>query len=459
MTAYDAFAEEDADDELRLWVRKLIAATDDIVAFVDARLDGQGNGRYLGFLKGSFNISFRVGFGGQRPDAIIRFAKPGYIHESWRAEKVENEVHTIEYLRQHTTIPLPNVRCWGLAEESPQQLGPFIIMDFIQGTKLSTFLEQPNEDEDADMALNPDIDEKTLDIIYDQLADYILQMSRLEFPLIGTISKHSSGTWAVAKRPVTFDMNELATQTGFPVEELPTAPFSSSSDFFHAVARQRLLHLKTQRNIAKDEADVKRRFIARRGLEQLIPKYCIDDTGSFKLFCDDLQPANMLIDTESLRITALLDFEFTNSMPAQYICDPPWWLLLRGPDVWLDRDAIDEFLAMYVPRMQQFLRALERVEERTAALSGKSLESQPRLSAQMRNSWDTGRFWFNCAARTSLDMDDIYWHGLHGNGGEESADSLNEQTREELRELVSIKMTQMKAYNEELNQVGLRAAV
>ncbi|KAF4455102.1 protein kinase-like domain [Fusarium austroafricanum] len=157
----------------------------------------------------------------------------------------------------------------------------------------------------------------------------------------------------------------------------------------------------------------------------------------------------MLIDPSTLRITAILDFEFTNSMLAQFTYDPPWWLLLRGPDVWLDRNSMDEFLARYVPRMEQFLRALERVEE-TSAMSGhKELEMEPRLSTRMRDSWKTGRFWFNYAARTCLDMDDIYWHTLHDQVHGDGFDLLDEVTRAQLEPLVLMKMEQLKAYDKE----------
>lgn len=162
-----------------------------------------------------------------------------------------------------------------------------------------------------------------------------------------------------------------------------------------------------------------------------------------------MQPANMLIDPNTLRITAVLDFESTNSMPAQFTCDPPWWLLLRGPDVWLDRNSMDEFLARYVPRMEQFLRALERVEEKSAAGGDERLEKEPRLSTRMRDSWKTGRFWFNYAARTCLDMDDIYWHTLHDQVDGDGFGLLDEVTRAELEPMVRMKMEQRKAYEEE----------
>jgi hypothetical protein len=41
----------------------------------------------------------------------------------------------------------------------------------------------------------------------------------------------------------------------------------------------------------------------------------------------------MLVDAETLKITAVLDLEFTNAMPAQFAYDPPWWLLLVGPEM------------------------------------------------------------------------------------------------------------------------------
>ncbi|KAL2024490.1 hypothetical protein VTK56DRAFT_8301 [Thermocarpiscus australiensis] len=453
MTAYDAIAEADADDECRAWIRKLINAREEIVAFVDSRLGGQGAGRYLGFFKGSFNVSFHIGFGGDRPSALIRFAKPGHTFSAWRDEKVANEVRVIEFLRENTTIPLPCIRCWGSTDESPAQLGSFIIMDFIEGVRLSSYLKQPMEDDQGDLILNPAIDEATLDAIYDQLADYLLQLCRLEFSSIGAISKdETSKTWAVTGRPLTFDMNVLATNTGFPADRFPTAPFDRASDFFCSIARQLDLHLKTQRNLSKNEEDVRRRFIARRQFSRLIPKYCIDDTGPFKLFCDDLQPANMLIDPNTLRITALLDFEFTNSMPAQFLYDPPWWLLLRGPDMWIENYSMAEFLARYVPRMEQFLRALERAEAKAASAgtgAGLPAEEQ-RLSARMRDSWKTGRFWFNYAARTSLDIDDIYWNALHDHEADgDGVDLLDAAARAELDELVKSKMQQRKAYDDE----------
>ena len=335
---------------------------------------------------------------------------------------------------------------WGLTEESPQQLGLFIIMYFINGTRLSTVLKQPTEDDQEDVILNLDIPDAMLDTIYDQLADYILQISRLEFPRIGAISKdHASNTWSVTGRPLTYNMNELATSTGYPIDRFPDAPFDRATDYFRSVACEHLIHLQTQQNLADDTEDARRRFIARHRFAQLISKYCIDDAGPFKVFCDDMQPSNMLIDPDTLRITAVLDFEFTNTMPAQFACDPPWWLLLLGPDMWLERYSMKEFLTRYVPKMEQFLRALERIEVKSALTGGQSEE--PRLSTQMRDSWKTRHFWFNYAARKSMDVDAVYWSMLREDGA--GVELLDEETRAEMEPFTRMKMMQLEAYREQ----------
>lgn len=67
-------------------------------------------------------------------------------------------------------------------------------------------------------------DEETLDTIYSQLIDYLLQISQLEFPQIGAISKDASDTWTVTGKPLTYNMNELASSTGYPVDQFRLSP-------------------------------------------------------------------------------------------------------------------------------------------------------------------------------------------------------------------------------------------
>lgn len=90
-------------------------------------------------------------------------------------------------------------------------------MDFVPGARLSTFLKQPTDDEYEAAILHPDLSETTLDVVYEQIADYVLQLSRLAFFRIGAVSRDdTSGTWTVTGRPLTFDKEHTSDQHRLP---------------------------------------------------------------------------------------------------------------------------------------------------------------------------------------------------------------------------------------------------
>ncbi|KAF2494171.1 phosphotransferase enzyme family protein-like protein [Lophium mytilinum] len=421
MTVFDELAETDCDNEFKAWVSKAIDTKQEIVAFAASQVGGS-SAELDSYLKGSFNLSFVVRFGDRRKVLILN------------------------YLRERTTIPVPQVLSWGMTEDSPQQLGPFIIMDFMPGTSLELFLKKPTKTKQEEVILAENVDGEKLDYIYKQLADYMLQLSQLDFSAIGAISrKPSSNEWTASERPFTYNMNELASVvSNYPISGFPAAPFTSAKAFLYSLADEHLVHLRTQRNLVTSREDAKRRFIARHRFKQSVDRYCLADTGPFKPYCDDLRIANMLADPKLLRITAVLDFEFSNTLPVQFAYDPPWWLLLLGPDMWLERYTMEAFVAHYVPRMEQFLRAMKRVEARARAKAEGS-HNTVLLSTRMRGSWDSGRFWFDYGIRKSFDVDAIYWAALHRPGD----DVLDKETREEMEQFADMKMEQLKAYDAE----------
>jgi hypothetical protein len=446
MTAYDEIAEVEADNECRAWLIKVLGAKEEIVAFVSSRHPRRPEGEFDGYLKGSFNFCISVRFNDGGPKAIIRFPKPGHTLTDRREEKVKSEVQVLEYLRENTKLPAPRVISWGLTDESPRNLGPFIIMNYIDGTSLTSLLRQPTQSEEDDVILKDNIDDAKLDFVYEQLAEFVLELSRLEFDAIGGIKKSlDTHEWLVTERPFTYNMNEMAvTVLNYPVNTFPVTPFRTTREYLEYQSDENLTHLLVQRNLAKGPEDAKRRYIARQKFRQLIPKYCIDNNGPFKLFCDDLQPSNMLADPKTLKVHAILDWEFTHAMPAQFSYDPPWWLILKGPDMWLENYSMEEFLARYEPRLEQFLRALERVEAKT-------LPIQPKLSTRMRESWKSGRFWFDYGIRKSLDVDDIYWSALR----QEGDDVLDGEQERQMEDFVEAKMKDLKAYDKECKERGL----
>lgn len=398
-------------DEKLKFAYKILDTKDEIALFVGNRLNWEEPGKYVTFHKGSFNTGLEIRRGDSNEHVLIRFPAPATFR-SWREEKVMNEAMVLRYLHQHTSIPVPRVLDLVLEQDSPGQLGPAIIMEFMDGQDLSDLLQQQNEDKTESIILDPDIDNAKLDFVYEQIASFLLEISRLEFPSIGALSKDdSSDQWTVNQRPLTYDMNELATLGEMAPDRFAPHPFHCAREYFAAQAQYMQDHLESQRNITGGSDDYAWKLLmARRGFAQLASKYCskADDTGPFRLFCDDLRPTNMLADPKTLRITAVLDLEFTNAMPPQYAYDIPSWLLLQHPAELLGSGK-NKFLELFEPRKDQFLYAVERVEARLPPTESSGM----LLSARMRESWESGRFWFNLISRSSFDIDEIYWEVLH----------------------------------------------
>jgi hypothetical protein len=109
--------------------------------------------------------------------------------------------------------------------------------------------------------------------------------------------------------------------------------------------------------------------------------------------------------------------------------------------MWLENYSMEEFLARYEPRLERFLRALERVEAR-------SPPSELRLSTEMRESWRSGRFRFDYGIRKSMDVDEIYWGSLHREGDE----VLNEVQQKDLDGFIEKKMDDLRAYDKECKE-------
>lgn len=231
------------------------------------------------YYKGSFNLSIAVRHSKTNERVLIRFPIPGTIY----GEKVKNEVAIMKYLSRHTrSIPIPRVLHWGLTQESPQKPRPFIIEEFVEGEDLGALLQAPTENDADPVILVPNIDEAKLDNVYEQIAGFMLEIWRLEFPRIGAISTNSTSTeegsddWTVTGPPLTYDMNEIVAFAGFPADYFTrgntTTTFGRASDYFSERARCLQRNLETHRNIGfEDESTTWERYVARHCFAKLVP--------------------------------------------------------------------------------------------------------------------------------------------------------------------------------------------
>lgn len=379
----------------------------------------------FGFLNiGGFNTSFMMKFTNNY-GAVIRFPLPGAV--MFPEEKVRNEVSIMQYVLEKTSnkipIPVPSVVRWVGTKESPSDLGPFIIMDYIHNMgSMGDLLEMPGRQSGQSPVLNPDLPPARLEALYGELSKIILSLSTLSSSRIGSLSKNENSTWQVFHRPLSYSMNEIVQLGTLPRSKLPTTTYEKASLYFETLAELHLLHLRSQRNEANILADVdadvvaddfRRKFVARFLFRKLVrdqeqrKKWIFHDDGPFPVWCDDFRPENVLVD-EAEGVAGVVDWEFTYTAPVEFSHAPPWWLLLKKPEDW--PEGLDNWCVEYEKALQTFLVAMRKCEDE--AIQKKLLVESQRLSSRMRDSWQSGDFWIMYAARNNFAFDAIYWRKI-----------------------------------------------
>ncbi|KAJ5562528.1 hypothetical protein N7535_003023 [Penicillium sp. DV-2018c] len=372
--------------------------------------------------RGGFNTCFKMEFTNNYA-AVIRFPVPGAV--MFPEEKIRNEVSTMQFLLEKSSdkipIPLPSVFRWAETKESPSDLGPFIIMDYIHHKgSMVDLLQTPGLEGRQPPVLNPALKPARLGALYGKLANIVLSLSTLSFNRIGSLTKHDKdSTWEVLHRPLSYSMNEIVQLGTLPRSKLPTSTYDNASSYFEALADLHISHLGSQRNEADVEDDVeadvladdiRRKFVARFLFRKLIrdqelrKQWIFHDNGPFPVWCDDFRPENVLVD-EAESIAGVVDWEFTYTAPAEFSHAPPWWLLLKKPEDW--SKGPDDWCMEYEKPLQIFLEAMRKCEDE-AILEKRLVEGQ-RLSSRMRDSWQSGDFWIMYAARNNFAFDAVYW--------------------------------------------------
>ncbi|KAJ3474150.1 hypothetical protein NLG97_g9969 [Lecanicillium saksenae] len=140
---------------------------------------------------------------------VLRFPVPGLIKEP--VKKWEAEVATMRFLQERTRIPIPKLVGAGIAEGEFAELGPYILIEFVQGVALDLVLQDGARLKDT---AEPDV----MRVIYKRIAVHYVEMFQHSFPKIGSISAKQvdeNGIWTfgVDSAPITFQMNEVARGT------------------------------------------------------------------------------------------------------------------------------------------------------------------------------------------------------------------------------------------------------
>lgn len=182
-------------------------------------------------------------------------------------EKVLYEVATIRHVAAHTTIPVPHIYHYGTAAENPTGLGSFIIMDYINHDQnMSRALLDPERPVDKRPVLNPNIAEETLELLYSQMANILLQLSAFTFPRIGSlVEEQGENSVSVKGRPLIANMNDIVVHTNMPASILPSQTYASADEWYAALGDMHMAQLVFQHNDAvEDEDDARDKYVARQ---------------------------------------------------------------------------------------------------------------------------------------------------------------------------------------------------
>ncbi|KAH8171104.1 phosphotransferase enzyme family protein [Sarocladium implicatum] len=348
---------------------------------------------------GGYNTIYRLEYK-DGTSALMRVPIKGVVR--FPEEKVAYEVATMRHVAAHTSIPVPHIYHHGTAAENPTGLGPFIIMDYIDHDQnMSRELLDPDRGIDERPVLNPNITDDKLELLYRQMANILLQLSHLKFPRIGSLVEDGSQSIASVKgRPLTANMNDIVT-------------YDSANEWYSSLGDMHMIQLALQHNDAiEDEDDARDKYVARQLFRNLAKeKRLAKEDNGFRLFSEDLRPANVLLDKD-LKVVGVIDWEFAYAAPAQFSFHPPWWLLLLEPDSW--PGGYREWMKVYEPRLQTFLRVLEAEEAKMVNTSQTDDlgEGETPLSQRMRESWENKTWLLNYAARKSWAFDFIWWKFL-----------------------------------------------
>ncbi|KAK3312344.1 hypothetical protein B0H66DRAFT_578502 [Apodospora peruviana] len=281
--------------------------------------------------------------------------------------------------------------------------GPFMIIQDLKAQRtMSDCLERPRQYDDESLVLDPNISDSKIRSVYGQMAPSLLQLAQPTFPRIGSLSVTDTG--GIRCNGAT-DRHQHEQHDANGNAALPNNDIISSEDDRRTkyVARQLFYKLAKQGRLST---------FGFAGCEDT-PGATLpapDGSNSFRLWCDDFRPNNVLVDKEDDKIVGV-------------------------PEMW--EDGLDDCASVYEKRLETFLSEMEKAE---------------------KDFWETGRFWVNYAARKSWAFDAIYWKYIDGRffgkrehhiGPKEQfwksrIDLLSEREREAMEPLVQIKLEESK---------------
>jgi isoamyl acetate esterase len=284
---------------------------------------------------GGYNIVFEIVFeDGLSWIARLRSASPmqvvsqEFVFESptYKQHVMESEVATMNYVREHTNIPVPQVYAFELSSDNPVKL-PYILMECIHGWRAPLKLQ--------------DLSKPALIKVLDELAGVVVQLSTLQFPQIGYLQEGADGKVFI---------DAMVDRSG-----KRFGPLTSAAAYYKWRGQQPLIR---SNNSAVDLHEA----YYHSHLYKLTLPFLMDGfrtEGPFPLSHNDLGVHNMLFD-ENWKLKAVIDWTGACIVPWESFAQFPGGVNM-GP--YLRHEFSDQMYHFYRLEKRIFLDAIKRHED------------------------------------------------------------------------------------------------
>jgi hypothetical protein len=266
-------------------------------------------------------------------DAVVRVASPAFPKD-----KLESEVATCKMIAAFTNIPVPRIHAWNSDASNPVG-AEYMILDKIKGTPASHNWEN--------------LSEEVKKIVVSQIARYFLEIFSLRFESAGSLYLSPLSplflVGPIISTPFYRALDGVVRVPDAPISnnvDPNRGPFSTVTEYLSSNLRAELEFISNHRSVvlselqecdptqlAESRLELGER-VMRKAIElcsvypgdTLIPPNITTPQRPFSLKLDDFRLSNVMINTESGRVTGFIDFEAATIAPLWECAVIPRWL-------------------------------------------------------------------------------------------------------------------------------------
>ncbi|TQV99271.1 Protein kinase-like domain [Cordyceps javanica] len=261
-------------------------------------------------------LSVDVTFPDDEKEWRVRIPVPTTVRNDW--DLVRSEAATINYVQQHTTIPVPSVHAYGKDEiltTDPETTQSYIIIDRSPGT--------PAHLQDIEMMTR----EKRARFL-SQYADVLAQLQKLKFPTTGSLYPDESDDTKTHIGPSVSGWDSFLSNRDGEARVRPPLNTAWDSIQHHLAAVHGWPDLKRMFADRDPREEIRREMFAMdavsRDVEDANSSFWREDAG-FTLVRGPDPSRGIFIDSQG-NIQAITDWAWTEIVPRQ-LCLPAQWIL------------------------------------------------------------------------------------------------------------------------------------